>query len=60
MRAYPTTTPFELFLAMASMGTLLQHAYTCATQRRWGFLALGVLLWPVGIINGLGSWLGFW
>jgi hypothetical protein len=46
--------------ALGIMGALFQHSYTSAIQGRWGFLALGLLIWPVGILNGLGLWLGLW
>jgi hypothetical protein len=64
MSAHPENTHSQrlwgIFLALAVMATLFQHAFTCATQGKWGFLALGVLITPVGILNGLGLWLGLW
>ena len=38
----------------------VQHLASSAMAGRWLFLVGGAVAFPVGIINGLGIWLGFW
>lgn len=38
----------------------LQHLYTCFTTEAWGFLIAGAIFAPVGVIHGIGIWLGLW
>lgn len=36
------------------------HVFVCFKTGAWGFLIAGALLFPLGIIHGLGIWFGFW
>lgn len=36
------------------------HIYSCFTKDQWGFLIAGILAFPIGIIHGVGIWLGLW
>lgn len=47
-------------LALVVVAAWCQHVYSCAVQGTWGFLALGAILTPVGVVNGFGIWLGLW
>jgi hypothetical protein len=38
----------------------LTHLYICFTGGQWGFLVAGAIFFPVGIIHGLGRWVGAW
>ena len=38
----------------------LTHLYVCFTDDRWGFLIAGAIFFPIGVIHGLGLWLGIW
>jgi hypothetical protein len=38
----------------------LQAAYTNYTAEAWVTLITNALLFPVGIVDGLGIWLGLW
>lgn len=49
--------PLIMWVIVAAWGT---HLYTCFTQERWGFLIAGALAFPIGIIHGIGIWLGVW
>ena len=61
---YSTTTPIQhtlgLGLSALTLSPLASHIYSCFALDRWAFLIVGVILTPVGIINGLGIWLGIW
>ena len=37
-----------------------QHLYTCFNEKLWGFLIAGAIFVPVGVIHGIGIWLGWW
>lgn len=37
----------------------LTHIVTCISDDRWGLLIAGALIFPVGIIHGVGVWFGF-
>lgn len=38
----------------------LTHVISCIDDDRWGLLIAGGLIFPVGIIHGIGIWLGVW
>jgi hypothetical protein len=61
---YPTTTITQhtlgLGLSVLTVSPLAAHVNSCFALENWGFLIAGVILTPVGIINGLGIWLGMW
>jgi hypothetical protein len=37
-----------------------QHLYTWFSEKLWGFLIAGAIVFPVGVIHGIGIWLGWW
>lgn len=37
----------------------LTHVITSLNEGWWGFLIAGALFFPIGIIHGIGLWLGF-
>ena len=49
-----------LCLSAITASPLVAHIYTCIVLKNWVFLIVGVILMPVGIINGLGIWIGLW
>lgn len=34
------------------------HVLTCLSTGAWGFLVAGALVFPIGIIHGIGLWFG--
>lgn len=38
----------------------LHHIFACYFDERWAMLALGVVIVPVGVINGWAMYLGIW
>jgi len=36
----------------------LTHVITCLADGAWGFLIGGAILFPIGIIHGIGIWFG--
>ena len=63
-RNYGVMHPAEigscLLVAAACYAALLTHVVSCAHDRLWGWLAFGALVVPVGILHGVGVWLGLW
>lgn len=51
----PVAAPILLVLA-----AWLTHLYVCFTAAKWGFLIAGAIFFPVGVIHGVGVWLGLW
>ena len=49
-----------LAIGMLCYAGWLTHIVACAQDRLWGFLALGAVLVPVGVVHGIGSWFGIW
>lgn len=45
------------FIIMVS--AWLTHVITCLSEASWGFLVAGAVFFPVGIVHGIGIWLGF-
>lgn len=44
----------------ASFAAWLTHIVTCLNEGLWGFLIAGALFFPIGIIHGIGIWMGVW
>lgn len=38
----------------------LTHVVSCLNAAKWGFLIAGAIFFPVGVIHGIGIWLGIW
>lgn len=36
------------------------HIITCINTAQWGFLIAGAIAAPIGVIHGVGIWLGIW
>lgn len=37
----------------------LTHVFTCIADNAWGLLIAGGIVFPAGIIHGVGLWFGF-
>ncbi|APX92579.1 hypothetical protein BWR19_06275 [Halomonas sp. 1513] len=46
-------------LMLISVAAWLTHVITSLSEGWWGFLIAGALFFPIGIIHGIGLWLGF-
>ena len=53
-------TAFVLTIFGGAFAAWVQHLYTCFTTQAWGFLIAGAIALPIGIIHGVGIWLGAW
>lgn len=42
------------------LGAWFQHLYSCCIDHLWVFLVAGAILFPVGILHGVGIFLGLW
>lgn len=49
-----------IILVIASVAAWLTHVITCIADDRWGLLIAGGIVFPVGIIHGIGIWFGAW
>ncbi len=49
-----------LIFVLVGLSGWLTHVVTCISDDRWGMLIAGGLIFPVGIIHGIGIWLGIW
>jgi hypothetical protein len=49
-----------LALAAATLSTLIPHIQASFAAGQWGLLIGGLIVPPVGVIHGLGVWLGAW
>lgn len=45
---------------LAIFAAWLTHIFVCLTASKWGFLIAGALFAPIGVIHGIGIWLGIW
>lgn len=36
------------------------HVVSCLLAGLWGFLIAGAILFPIGIVHGIGIWFGLW
>jgi hypothetical protein len=53
-----TFVGLSIFLTCAA--AWLTHVVTCLSDGLWGFLIAGALVFPIGIIHGVGIWFGVW
>lgn len=42
-----------------SFAAWLTHIVVCISSAAWGLLIAGAILFPIGIVHGIGYWLGF-
>jgi hypothetical protein len=49
-----------LVLMLGSFAAWLTHIITCLADDKWGFLIAGAIMFPIGIIHGIGIWFGAW
>jgi hypothetical protein len=47
-------------LIIVTMGAWATHVIVCIKASAWLFLIAGALFVPVGVIHGLGVWVGAW
>ena len=47
-------------LVLLTFAGWCQHLYTCIDEGRWGFLLVGSIVSPIGIMHGWGVWFGWW
>lgn len=38
----------------------LTHVVVCINDAAWGLLIAGAIFFPVGVVNGVGIWMGVW
>jgi len=51
-------TIMYLLLISGPLAAWLTHIIVCLIQAKYFLLVVGAFIWPVGIIHGLGIWLG--
>lgn len=49
-----------VIVGIGGVAAWITHVITCLNAGKWGFLIAGALFFPVGIIHGIGIWLGVW
>lgn len=47
-------------IGLGMLAAWFTHVITCLASGAWGFLIAGALFFPVGIVHGVGIWLGVW
>lgn len=47
-------------LVIVTASAWITHIVICFTDDRWGFLIAGAILFPLGVIHGIGTWFGWW
>lgn len=51
---------FAVILGLTIFSAWLTHIVVCIKGSLWLFLIAGAILPPIGVIHGLGYWVGFW
>lgn len=51
---------FNTLIWLMFVTAWLTHVITCLGDGLWGFLVAGALLFPIGIVHGIGIWFGAW
>jgi len=50
----------SLIFTLVFLGGWLTHVVMCIKAATWGFLIAGAIFFPIGIVHGLGFWVGAW
>ena len=45
---------------VAIFAAWVTHIITCFKTDAWGFLIAGAIAAPIGVVHGIGIWLGVW
>ena len=56
----PSAGLLSFLLGISFIAAWLTHVVTCLSDDRWGFLIAGAIMFPIGIIHGIGIWFGAW
>ncbi len=48
-----------LAIIFGAISAWLTHVVICLKTAAWGFLIAGAILFPIGIIHGVGLWFGW-
>lgn len=48
-----------VFIMVALVAAWLTHIVVCLSEEAWGILIAGAIMFPIGIIHGIGLWFGF-
>ena len=48
-----------VIVILASIAAWFTHVFVCLSEEAWGFLIAGAIMFPIGIIHGIGIWFGF-
>ena len=52
---------FAMFgMFMTFLAAWVTHVIVTISAGAWGLLIAGAILFPIGIIHGIGCWFGFW
>jgi hypothetical protein len=51
---------FLAVFVVTSISAWATHVITCIETQQWMFLIAGAIAAPVGIVHGVGIWLGVW
>jgi hypothetical protein len=58
---YPERGTWAAWIAgLAFFAGWVQFLYTCVTEDQWAWAIAGMAVPPVGIVGGIGTWLGLW
>lgn len=47
-----------ILFILGSIAAWITHVIVCLQTASWGFLIAGAILVPIGVIHGVGIWLG--
>jgi hypothetical protein len=47
-------------LGVIPLAAWLTHVITCISEATWGFLVAGAIFFPIGMVHGIGIWMGVW
>jgi len=51
---------FTIVGIIGAIPAWITHVVVCIQEKEFLFLLVGALVWPVGVIHGVGVWFGAW
>jgi len=52
-----TINTIILMVTAVSIAAWVTHCYTCIATEQWVLLAIGAIVFPVGVVHGISLWL---
>jgi hypothetical protein len=54
------TNEIALVMTIVVVSAWVTNVVVCIYEHAWALLLIGAIIFPIGVIHGVGVWLGVW